>query len=106
MKPEANEQISLRTPKRVQYEFKQLKDFTGDFNTMTTKKDIQKELESRVLVLDGAMGTMIQKHRLSEEDFRGTIFTDFQHDLKGNNDLLSMTKPELIRSIVLMLSCL
>ncbi len=66
---------------------------------MTTKKDIYKELESRVLVLDGAMGTMIQKHRLSEDDFRGTIFTDFQFDLKGNNDLLSVTKPEIIRAI-------
>jgi 5-methyltetrahydrofolate--homocysteine methyltransferase len=66
---------------------------------MTTKKDIQKELETRVLVLDGAMGTMIQKHRLSEEDFRGSIFTDFQYDLKGNNDLLSITKPEVIREI-------
>lgn len=66
---------------------------------MTTKKDIQKELESRVLVLDGAMGTMIQKYRLSEEDFRGTVFNDFQYDLKGNNDLLSITKPEIIRGI-------
>jgi len=66
---------------------------------MTTKKNIQNELESRVLVLDGAMGTMIQKHRLSEDDFRGTIFTDFQFDLKGNNDLLSITKPEVIREI-------
>ncbi len=66
---------------------------------MTTKKDIRKELESRVLVLDGAMGTMIQKYRLSEDDFRGNIFQDFQYDLKGNNDLLSITKPEIIRAI-------
>jgi 5-methyltetrahydrofolate--homocysteine methyltransferase len=66
---------------------------------MTIKKDIQHELESRVLVLDGAMGTMIQKHRLSEEDFRGTVFADFQHDLKGNNDLLSITQPKVIREI-------
>ena len=66
---------------------------------MTIKNDIRKELESRVLVLDGAMGTMIQKYRLTEEDFRGTVFTDFQHDLKGNNDLLSITKPEVIRAI-------
>jgi len=66
---------------------------------MTANKDIKKELESRVLVLDGAMGTMIQKHRLSEEDFRGTVFTDFPYDLKGNNDLLSVTKPEIIRAI-------
>lgn len=66
---------------------------------MTIKKDIRKELETRVLVLDGAMGTMIQQHRLSEEDFRGSIFQDFQYDLKGNNDLLSITKPEIIRAI-------
>ena len=66
---------------------------------MTTKKNIQKELESRVLVLDGAMGTMIQKRRLTEDDFRGNIFRDFQFDLKGNNDLLSVTKPVVIRSI-------
>ena len=66
---------------------------------MTIKKNIQKELESRVLVLDGAMGTMIQKCHLAEDDFRGTIFQDFQNDLKGNNDLLSITKPEVIRAI-------
>ena len=66
---------------------------------MTIKKDIRKELETRVLVLDGAMGTMIQKYRLSEDDFRGSIFQDFQFDLKGNNDLLSITKPEIIRAI-------
>jgi len=66
---------------------------------MTIQKDIQKELESRVLVLDGAMGTMIQKQRLTEADFRGTVFTDFSNDLKGNNDLLSITKPEIIRAI-------
>jgi 5-methyltetrahydrofolate--homocysteine methyltransferase len=66
---------------------------------MTTKRNIQHELESRVLVLDGAMGTMIQKKRLTEADFRGNIFQDFQHDLKGNNDLLSVTKPEVIRAI-------
>ena len=66
---------------------------------MIEKKDIRKELETRVLVLDGAMGTMIQKYRLSEEDFRGNIFQDFQYDLRGNNDLLSITKPEIIREI-------
>jgi 5-methyltetrahydrofolate--homocysteine methyltransferase len=66
---------------------------------MTQKKDIRKELGSRVLVLDGAMGTMIQRYRLEEADFRGTVFTDFPHDLKGNNDLLSITKPEVVRAI-------
>ena len=62
-------------------------------------KDIRKELEKRVLVLDGAMGTMIQKEELTEADFRGTRFADFSLDLKGNNDLLSITKSEVIRSI-------
>ena len=61
--------------------------------------DIRKELETRVLVLDGAMGTMIQRKGLTEADFRGTQFVDFPMDLKGNNDLLSITKPDVIRSI-------
>jgi 5-methyltetrahydrofolate--homocysteine methyltransferase len=63
---------------------------------MTT---IEKELEKRVLVIDGAMGTMIQLHKLSEADYRGERFKDFPHDLKGNNDLLSLTQPDIIRLI-------
>ncbi|MCB0293249.1 MAG: homocysteine S-methyltransferase family protein, partial [Calditrichaeota bacterium] len=54
-------------------------------------------LQERILVLDGAMGTMIQRYKLSEEDFRGDRFTDHPRDLKGNNDLLSLTRPEVIR---------
>ena len=56
-------------------------------------------LEARILLLDGAMGTMIQRHKLEEADFRGERFTDWQRDLKGNNDLLSLTQPEIIRGI-------
>jgi 5-methyltetrahydrofolate--homocysteine methyltransferase len=56
-------------------------------------------LAQRILILDGAMGTMIQRHRLQEADYRGTRFADFPRDLKGNNDLLVLTKPEVIRSI-------
>ncbi|PSQ83209.1 MAG: methionine synthase, partial [Bacteroidetes bacterium QS_7_67_15] len=56
-------------------------------------------LEERILVLDGAMGTMIQQHELTEEDFRGDQFADHGHDLKGNNDLLSVTRPDLIRGV-------
>src|SRR5690625_4806556 len=56
-------------------------------------------LRKRILILDGAMGTMIQSHRLSEEDFRGESFREFEHDLKGNNDLLCLTQPELIQGI-------
>ena len=54
---------------------------------------------NRVLVLDGAMGTMIQRHRLSEEDFRGDQFADHTKPLKGNNDLLCLTCPDVIRGI-------
>jgi 5-methyltetrahydrofolate--homocysteine methyltransferase len=54
-------------------------------------------LENRILVLDGAMGTMIQKYNLNEKDFRGQMFSNFSFDLKGNNDLLSITRPDIIR---------
>ncbi|MFO8030603.1 MAG: methionine synthase [Cyclonatronaceae bacterium] len=63
------------------------------------KHSIQKALQRRILVLDGAMGTMIQGHALSEEDFRSERFASHDHELKGNNDLLSITQPDLIRSI-------
>ncbi len=61
--------------------------------------DIYKDLEKRILVLDGAMGTMIQRYNLSEEDFRGERFKDHSHLLKGNNDLLSITRPDIIKAI-------
>jgi 5-methyltetrahydrofolate--homocysteine methyltransferase len=56
-------------------------------------------LEEKILVLDGAMGTMIQRHRLQEADYRGSRFAAHPHDLKGNNDLLVLTQPDLIRAI-------
>ncbi len=56
-------------------------------------------LARRILILDGAMGTMIQRHRLSEADFRGERFRDHSKDLKGNNDLLVMTRPDVVREI-------
>ncbi len=56
-------------------------------------------LRQRILVLDGAMGTMIQEHTLDEEDFRGARFADHASDLKGNNDLLTLTKPGIISGI-------
>lgn len=60
---------------------------------------IEEVARERVLVLDGAMGTMIQRHKLGEEDYRGTQFADWPSDLKGNNDLLSITQPDIIRGI-------
>jgi 5-methyltetrahydrofolate--homocysteine methyltransferase len=61
--------------------------------------DIKQILKDRILVLDGAMGTMIQRHILEEEDFRGGRFKDHKHSLKGNNDLLSITRPDIIKDI-------
>lgn len=60
---------------------------------------IEEVARERILVLDGAMGTMIQRHKLQEEDYRGTQFADWPSDLKGNNDLLSITQPDVIRGI-------
>ena len=56
-------------------------------------------LQERLVILDGAMGTMIQAHRLSEEQFRGARFADWRRDLRGNNDLLSITQPQIIAAI-------
>lgn len=60
---------------------------------------LHQQLAKRIMVLDGGMGTMIQSYRLSEEDFRGERFADWQSDLKGNNDLLVLTRPDVISDI-------
>jgi 5-methyltetrahydrofolate--homocysteine methyltransferase len=60
---------------------------------------IQDLLKERILVIDGAMGTMIQRHQLTEDDFRGERFKNHQHPLRGNNDLLSITRPDIIKEI-------
>ena len=60
---------------------------------------VWQEIEKRILVLDGAMGTMLQRYKFSEEDFRGERFKDFHLPLQGNNDLLSITQPQAIKDI-------
>ena len=60
---------------------------------------IQEVIKERILVLDGAMGTMLQRYNFSEEDFRGERFKDFPHPLKGNNDLLSITQPQAVKEV-------
>ncbi len=60
---------------------------------------IEKEIQNRILVLDGAMGTMLQRYKFEEKDFRGDRFKDFPHPLKGNNDLLSITQPEAVKEV-------
>ena len=61
--------------------------------------DIKEILKERILIIDGAMGTMIQRHKLEEEDYRGERFKDWHTDVKGNNDLLSITQPNIIQHI-------
>jgi 5-methyltetrahydrofolate--homocysteine methyltransferase len=60
---------------------------------------LEQALAQRILLLDGAMGTMIQTYKLQEADYRGTRFADYDRDVKGNNDLLLLTKPQVIREI-------
>jgi len=62
-------------------------------------KDIKEILKERILILDGAMGTMLQRYKFTEEDFRGVRFKDWEHPLQGNNDLLSLTQPDAIADV-------
>ena len=66
---------------------------------MDKTASIQDCLRERILVIDGAMGTMIQRHKLEEKDYRGKRFADWASDLKGNNDLLVLTQPDIIEGI-------
>jgi 5-methyltetrahydrofolate--homocysteine methyltransferase len=66
---------------------------------MNTTQHLQQLLSERILFLDGAMGTMIQSYQLSEKDYRGQRFADWPTDLKGNNDLLALTQPDIIKAI-------
>lgn len=61
--------------------------------------DIREILKDRILVLDGAMGSLIQQYKLGDEDYRGEKFRDFPHEVKGNNDMLSITRPDVIKEI-------
>ncbi|WP_241660666.1 homocysteine S-methyltransferase family protein, partial [Aeromonas salmonicida] len=63
------------------------------------KQKLEAQLRERILIIDGGMGTMIQGYRLKEADYRGVRFADWPSDLKGNNDLLVLTKPAVIREI-------
>ena len=65
----------------------------------SSQRRIDRALAKRILILDGAMGTMIQRHKLTEEDFRGERFKDHSKDLRGNNDLLILTRPDIISEI-------
>lgn len=64
-----------------------------------TRVELDTILSKRIMILDGAMGTMIQRYKLEEKDYRGTRFADYPSPLKGNNDLLSLTQPQIIKEI-------
>lgn len=66
---------------------------------MTNIESLNKALNERILVLDGAMGTMLQRYKFEEEDYRGDRFKDWKYPVKGNNDLLSLTQPQAIEEV-------
>ena len=66
---------------------------------MNTIAELKQLLNERIVIIDGAMGTMIQRHKPTEADYRGERFKDWPSDLKGNNDLLSLTQPDMIKGI-------
>lgn len=70
-----------------------------DVSDTSLLQTLRETLKTRILILDGAMGTMIQAHGLQEADYRGERFADWHLDVKGNNDLLVLTQPEIIRDI-------
>ncbi|SUP16678.1 B12-dependent methionine synthase [Vibrio mimicus] len=63
------------------------------------RQQLEQQLKQRILLIDGGMGTMIQSYKLQEEDYRGARFADWHCDLKGNNDLLVLTQPQIIKDI-------
>ncbi|MBL7776073.1 MAG: methionine synthase, partial [Saprospiraceae bacterium] len=67
--------------------------------THDSSSALQQAAQSRILIIDGAMGTMIQQYRLEEADFRGDLFRDHHRDLQGNNDLLCLTRPDVVEAI-------
>ncbi|MFM9951225.1 MAG: methionine synthase [Saprospiraceae bacterium] len=66
---------------------------------MTTLSQLREQLAQRILIIDGAMGTMIQRYRLEEQDYRGERFANWHKDVKGNNDLLCLTQPRILEDI-------
>ena len=66
---------------------------------MSKQEELRNLLQQRIAIIDGAMGTMIQRYKLQEQDYRGERFKDWRIDVKGNNDLLSITRPDIIREI-------
>jgi len=72
---------------------------SAPFTRETRNARLHDEARERILIIDGAMGTMVQQHRLTEADYRGARFADWPRDLRGNNDLLILTRPDVVGGI-------
>ncbi len=80
-------------------QFKTSSDIPVEWVPKLYNQMIKDLLQDRILILDGAMGTMLQRYKFTEADFRGERFKDWEHPLQGNNDLLSLTQPEAIAEV-------
>jgi methionine synthase I (cobalamin-dependent) len=83
---------------RIYFKFDYLKIFSNN-KKQGIFDELHKTLKERIMTIDGAMGTMIQKHKLEENDYRGELFKDHPKNLKGDNDLLVLTRPDVILGI-------
>ena len=63
------------------------------------EQELRAIVQKRILVLDGAMGSLIQEYKLTEKDFRGKLFKDYHRDIQGNNEVLNLTRPDVIKAI-------
>ena len=69
------------------------------FNFIAIEMELETTLKERIMIFDGGMGTMIQQYRFTEDDFRGSEFKDHPKNLKGNNDLLCLTRPDVVYEV-------
>ena len=69
------------------------------FNFIAIEMELETTLKERIMIFDGGMGTMIQQYRFTEDDFRGSEFKDHPKNLKGNNDLLCLTRPDVVHEV-------
>lgn len=89
----------IESRKIIKLDHKNMPSQSISVSSLKARETIREAIKERILVLDGAMGTMLQRCNFSEEDFRGERFKNFQHPLKGNNDLLSITQPEAVKDV-------
>lgn len=94
----SNVEIYLKGKKKNDREPK-IRIYSNKKDKMKNSEQLYKALKERILILDGAMGTMLQRYKFEEEDYRGERFKNWEHSVKGNNDLLSLTQPNAIAEV-------